>query len=440
MRTFVDTLTPDAAVMYTCVTLSNVSCITLVIVLPAAGCTSLTPILPQAPRALPERTLGECAKNANARRVTAGSSFASLAELGHLTHLPVPEYSSHMASSFDRASEHAAPGDAAWFANRDFATLSAEQPELLLDVGGPGVVTRIWSANPSGVSRIYLDDAVEPTLEAPLLELLSGAFAPIDPAFAFLAAGGGNLYLPIAFQRRCRLTVTSSAKRLYYQVSYRRYAAGVQVEPSSLAALSGKDSWSALAARRLTAGTQPGMTQPGQHKTFKLSASDPGLNLTQPGGGVLRELRLRPSTRDPDALRRSLLRIWVDGEETVRAPLGDFLWQRPGPAADGCAAGARRPGARRAREPLAHAVPALAARGAREPRDRAAHRCRRSPGRSPTVHSRDTALLRPCPRTLHSALIQPAHRVAAREHVVVVHAHVRDGRVRMAVGHAVLVR
>ena len=41
---------------------------------------------------------------------------------------------------------------------------------------GPGCVVRIWSADPddAGKIRIYLDEAKEPVIEAPLTELLGG--------------------------------------------------------------------------------------------------------------------------------------------------------------------------------------------------------------------------------------------------------------------------
>ena len=50
------------------------------------------------------------------------------------------------------------------------------QGHVLAEMDGPGCVVRIWSANPddAGKIRIYLDEAKEPVIEAPLTELLGG--------------------------------------------------------------------------------------------------------------------------------------------------------------------------------------------------------------------------------------------------------------------------
>jgi len=265
-------------------------------------------------------------------RVTQCQLFAQLIDLRHLTHLPQPAYTSHMVSSFDRRSLAARPGDAAWFANRDYAELTPGEPFQLLDTDGPGVLTRVWSANPSGTLRIYLDGAPQPTIEAPMRELLRGRLAGFDSRFGFEAGSGSNLYLPIAYQSHCRVTVTSDARRLFYQVSYRRYANAVKVEPFSLAALSQARGLPAALGAELNAGGPARQVRAEQLERVTLATSAaPEYTLrAAAGGSVLRELQVRVQNPTPQALRETKLSIWVDGSETVRVPLGDFFGSGPG--------------------------------------------------------------------------------------------------------------
>jgi hypothetical protein len=234
-----------------------------------------------------------------------------------------------MASSFDRASSSARPGDEAWLANHDFAQLTPGEALVLLDSDGPGVLTRIWSANPSGTLRIYLDGAPEPVIEADMRALLRGQVAPISPPFGFVAASGSNLYLPIPYQTHCKITVTSDARKLFYQVSYRSYPAAVRVEPFSLAALSAAGGMPSAVRERLSRAPVPREAS----STFTLTATSAGAQYTlaaERGGSQLRELRVHVLQPTAAALRQTLLQIWVDGEETVRAPFGDFFGSGPG--------------------------------------------------------------------------------------------------------------
>ena len=94
---------------------------------------------------------------------------------------------------------------------------------MLFDEQGPGVVTRVWSANPSGTLRVFIDGAEQPAIEADMRALLRGEVAPFEAPLAFEAGRGFNLYFPIAFQRSCRITVQDGGERLYFQVNHRRY-------------------------------------------------------------------------------------------------------------------------------------------------------------------------------------------------------------------------
>ena len=87
--------------------------------------------------------------------VTQRSLVRQLADLEVLARAPKPAYVTRQASSYDRAST--TPADAqTWFANVDVGQyIRVEQRDgrkeyVMLDAAGPGVVVRIWSANPAG--------------------------------------------------------------------------------------------------------------------------------------------------------------------------------------------------------------------------------------------------------------------------------------------------
>ncbi len=113
------------------------------------------------------------------------------------------------------------------------------QGHVLAEMDGPGCVVNIWSANPNdgGRIRIYLDDAKDPVIEAPLTDLLGGKWkttidgkeaTPFPDPIACERSRGFNLYFPIAYAKHCKITVDKPD--IYYHVDYRTYPKGTEVE------------------------------------------------------------------------------------------------------------------------------------------------------------------------------------------------------------------
>jgi len=237
-----------------------------------------------------------------------------------------------LASSYDRRSDDGDP-----FANRDRGQYISVQGDerVMLQARGPGVVTRITSANPSGWMQVHVDGQV--VLEGPMAAVLAAQDLPVDDALAFVAARGHNLYLPIAFQRSCRIT-TDTRDGLYYEINYRTYAEGTAVEPFSAGAV---DRAMCNRARRAKpAASDPlgtdnpsrwGGECPCRIETLLTTADDGGLQLVAPaGGGRITELRIEAGMLGEDELRGTELTLIFDGETTVRTPLGDFFHGGPG--------------------------------------------------------------------------------------------------------------
>ncbi|MCB9637200.1 MAG: DUF2961 domain-containing protein [Sandaracinus sp.] len=230
-------------------------------------------------------------------------------------------------SSTDRASTD--PSDATlrgWFANDDRGhyhgslEIDGRREDVLAHVEGPGVLVRVWSANPAGTLRIYVDDTL--AIEGPMDALLSGRDLRFPPPFAYEAAGGVTFAAPIPFARNLRVTA-ENADALYYQVEARRYPESTEVEPWSFAVHEEAADVRADVASQLAAPTS---IERGEERSFVLDGSAFELE----GAGTIRALHLRPERVDEATLRDAVLCLAFDGVETVRVPLGDFFGHGPG--------------------------------------------------------------------------------------------------------------
>ena len=167
-----------------------------------------------------------------------------MVDLDHLARLPDTRFTAGQTASTDRRSKRPTDG-ASWFANDDFVTDTEANlvrveaaPDggkryVLFDAAGPGAVVRIWSANPTGTLRIYIDGDARPALEAPMAALLSGTLPPFVAPFGQVTARGYSLYFPIPYRSRCVVTVDSIVSldpfngrpmaKLYYRIGSRAY-------------------------------------------------------------------------------------------------------------------------------------------------------------------------------------------------------------------------
>ena len=252
-----------------------------------------------------------------------------------LTHWPTRPYRSLQASSYNRASK--TPDDpAGWFADGDsgfvfrMETNGARLEAVLMEHEGPGVLTRIWTPffyrdfnNRKGTDlRIYLDGESTPRLATNFIALVRGQ-GPVKPPFAQPTCRAGDLYLPIPFQKSCKITQESGA--FYYIINYRGYAAGTEVEsfrPELLEQHRGlleKTGRELLNPVNFSGGTALRLTKE------VLSQASEMLELPV-GPAALRHLEFRLQAANlAQALRSTVLELVFDGEPTVWCPLGDFF-------------------------------------------------------------------------------------------------------------------
>ncbi len=254
-------------------------------------------------------------------------TFASLAgQIGHLDGLAqrdVVPFVAAQASSYDRNAKSATEN---WFANGDAGQFlrvnQAGGPSYVLaDLKGPGAVTRIWSANPSGRLDFFFDGEAKPRWSVAMADYLNGkALPPALADLAYVAARGWNSYLPLPYAKSLRIEAAGddALRGLYYHVGYRTYPAKTAVTSFQPAQLS---------AAKLTAPSASGNLT--EIEMRNASPSGRVIQGSLEGAGIVRRLEVQlplGSLKDVGRfLRTTWIDVSVDGERSISAPLGDFF-------------------------------------------------------------------------------------------------------------------
>ncbi len=285
--------------------------------------------------------------------VTLKSLLRETAQLDALARYPDPAYRSLQASSYNRAS--VARDKPGWFADSDGVgfirqeTINGRSEWVMMEHDGPGCITHFWTpffyygfGNRVGPNiRIYLDGSDTPVIDEGFIELLTrndwstadyGACPPkknsfqVPSPFADFTARAGDLYLPIPFAKRCKVTMTS--KPFYNIINYRAYPPGTLVKTFNMQDdRAVREDLSTTGAALLSPAAPDGgeklgvggVLSPGETRTLTLPE----------GNGVVRylEVQLDPATvkADPSVLRSVVLTAEFDGGQTVWCPVGDFF-------------------------------------------------------------------------------------------------------------------
>lgn len=235
-----------------------------------------------------------------------------------LSQLPrLRDWTSNLQSSYDRSGGN---GDA-----QNFPAM-AGTTATLADRTGPGAVVRLWSANPSGQLKIYIDDNPAPVIDMPFAKLFDGSLPAFAPPLTQTSSGGFYSYLPIPYAKHCRITV-DNPQGLYYQVNSLTFASDMPVRPFALP-LTDADQAALQAAVR--AWQSPASALSRLDTDYFPRAVTLGAGRTQTlgeyqGPGTVRYLELvAPKSAD---LRRLVLRGYFDGHAApdIEAPVADFF-------------------------------------------------------------------------------------------------------------------
>lgn len=163
---------------------------------------------------------------------TYGHLLHQLTDCSWLAYATQPGERCVQFSSYDRRSDKARRDGEAWYANHDrgnyLRVVKREGGDeyVLVDSLGPGVLSRLWSANPTGTLHFDIDG--ERVWSVDFAALCSGKIEGVPAPLAAMRARGGNVYLPIPFLQR--LVVSSTQKDLYYLANVRALRAGTLAE------------------------------------------------------------------------------------------------------------------------------------------------------------------------------------------------------------------
>ena len=243
-----------------------------------------------------------------------------------------------MFSSYDRKSKVDRAGNLIdWNANADWGQFIRTEDEgwsVMAEMDGPGVITRIWSANPSGQIRFILDGKT--VIDAPFENLFNGQLAPFRRPLCYMIQenGGKNCYFPIGFSKSCKVVIRQS--KSYYQINYMLAPDGDSVvtfkpelDEDAEAALSEvEQAWDGgLDPHKMVRGDRPPLPTANE---VEIKRRKSAVLEQDQGSGTIRALQIALSgkrSRELYALHKCILRIYFDGSDqpSVEAPLADFF-------------------------------------------------------------------------------------------------------------------
>lgn len=268
--------------------------------------------------------------------ITVGSLLDEMVSMESSPCFPEPRYTSKQLTSYDRRS--VIPHTPNWHANDDWSgfiryeTNNGRVEKVLFDENGPGVLTRIiTTGGAEGVNlRFYLDDDKEATLLIPGYDI-SKFPATVPSGMMYLHETyprhqGCSFYLPIPYQKRCRITVDNLDRGYVYHVNYRTYEPGVKVKTFTLKEAVRLKSKMAAVSEKLY---NPETYLRGEVSKRKKMSLNSVLHLElPPGSQAVRTLNFNISgynKADYEQLMRGLIvKIVFDGTQTVWVPLSDF--------------------------------------------------------------------------------------------------------------------
>lgn len=278
------------------------------------------------------------------QEVSLHSLLAEMTDPTSVITWPQPAYTLKQASSYDRRS--VAAGKPGWFANTDQAQFirteikDGHKEYVMLDADGPGAIVRFWltTAQKAGKMRFYFDNEATASIEIPAFDLMKAGFklgpGLLQPHSSYdsVSKGGNTLYLPIPYQKHCKITWedpdTPNIKQpRYYQVNYRTYEAGTKVSTFKKELLQTESA--------LVNSTENNLWHPVNYKSPNSIAInktiEAGKEISIPlpkGSFAVRSIILNIISLQKDKqaqlLRSTVLKIVFDVEETVWCPVGDF--------------------------------------------------------------------------------------------------------------------
>lgn len=286
------------------------------------------------------------------KTISLGSLLRNMTNREVLCRFPDPLYTSAQFSSYDRSTID--PGHKSWYANWDRSmflgeeTIHDRKEYIMFDSKGPGAVVRFWMTfggdSPGhGILRIYLDNDSMPVISGKPRDILGGKsltrypFAASVPDNVDSMMRGHNLYLPVPYRIRCKITYESEAisnigarkggEAVYYNINYRTYSAETKVVSFSKEELERNNELIRFIADKLMEKKNlPDVSKTMFNKSINTILSNASANTTIQGEKAVNFLKIKIKASDyPQALRSVVLKISFDEANTVWCPVGDFF-------------------------------------------------------------------------------------------------------------------
>lgn len=295
----------------------------------------------------------------NSDKVTIKSLLGEMAGRENLSNFPKHKYKLIQFSSYNPKS--VAPEKEGWFANQDMSHFirveenSARREFVMFDADGPGSIVRWWMTfykAQNGIIRVYIDNDTIPSIKGTPENLLSGRLLAGPPLAVSVQAGAPlgeegrdydhNLYLPVPFNRHCKITYECDSLVLlhnyegipvpegyywpdvFYNIDYRAYEKNTRVESFSMQALKEAKPFLDKTSKDLTDNIVISSREkdfgkvifPGDSLTIELTDRIHAVN----------RLSVVMKSRDlPQALRSTVLKASFDGHCTIWVPVGEFF-------------------------------------------------------------------------------------------------------------------
>jgi hypothetical protein len=128
--------------------------------------------------------------------------------------------------------------------NNDMISIPAGKEARILQVTGPGIITRIWFRIDSGdpyflrriLLKIYWDNEDNPSVEVPLGDFFGSGFAYRQYVTPYLgmSSGGYTCFFPMPFEDLARIVIVNESgqelKGFYFQVDYQKLESPISTD------------------------------------------------------------------------------------------------------------------------------------------------------------------------------------------------------------------
>ncbi|MDO5977379.1 glycoside hydrolase family 172 protein [Flavivirga spongiicola] len=236
-----------------------------------------------------------------------------------------------------------------WFENHDFSHYirteenQGRKEDVMFEDKGAGAVVRFWAtfggvpSDYGGIYRVYIDGNPNPVIEMHNQNLV-GKAGLVGKPYSFYAPEkaendvwrGRNLFFPIPYAKSCKITYDGEHKYAhiegwkghYYQINYRTYESGTEVESFTRKTISKYQEQINTYGKQLTERSIAGEQITKQDLVLKPGES---ISIKLKGERAINYLRTKLKAKNQEqALRSTVLKITFDNHQTVWCPIGQF--------------------------------------------------------------------------------------------------------------------